>query len=149
MCSFSTIPSTEKRCLLLDVEEPGGGSLLDDSASEKDTTPPVLSIWLIDEVGSIVTVLTCVPASATLARLWITFSALDLPTDQVVPTFRGDMPCLWQCNDGLSTFAADTATSVSENIFELMLNRESSALLCFVCLKRTVPLVALLSPIDW
>ena len=134
-----------KAVLLLDAEQPGGGSLLDDSA--KDTTPPVLSIWLIDIVGSIVAVLTCVPAA--LACLWISFSALDLPTDQVVPTFRAGMPCLWQCDDGLSTFAADSATTLSESIFVLMLNRESSALLCFVCLKMTVPLVALLSPIDW
>ena len=159
-CVFAALTSvlTEKAFVEYDVEyrkavraeEPAGsGALLDNCAvaSEEDTTPPVLSIWLIDLVASIVGLLTCVPAA--LACLWITFRALDLPTDLVVPTFKEGLPCLWQCDDALSTYAADVATSVSESVFGLILNRESSALLCFVSLKMTVPLVALLSPIDW
>eukprot|EP00656_Telonema_subtile_P017597 TRINITY_DN1945_c0_g1_i2.p1 TRINITY_DN1945_c0_g1~~TRINITY_DN1945_c0_g1_i2.p1 ORF type:complete len:297 (-),score=54.70 TRINITY_DN1945_c0_g1_i2:18-908(-) len=103
--------------------------------------PAELSIFLVGFVVATVALLTCVPIA--FANQAITTS------DPLWPSFRDGMKCLTECEHAAAAYGVYAAINVCFNVCLLLLTSKSSALLAFLSLKMSVPLVAVLSPVSW
>ena len=112
------------------------------AAADVVELPPQLSVFLVGFIVATVGLVTCIPIAL------LNQAILD-SQNPVLPAFRDGMRCLTACDHALSSYLVYAACNVTFNIALLTLTAYSSALLTFLSLKMMVPLVALLSPVDW
>eukprot|EP00658_Telonema_sp_P-2_P044562 TRINITY_DN32474_c0_g2_i2.p1 TRINITY_DN32474_c0_g2~~TRINITY_DN32474_c0_g2_i2.p1 ORF type:complete len:314 (+),score=41.73 TRINITY_DN32474_c0_g2_i2:280-1221(+) len=110
-------------------------------AAVRERMPPELSVFLVGTVVGTVSLLTCVPIALLNQSI--------VGTGPVWSTFEGGMRCLFECEHAMSAYAVYIGFNVFFNLSLLFLTSYSSALLAFLSLKMTVPLVAVLSPVHW
>ena len=72
-----------------------------------------------------------------------------LTSNPVWPAFEEAFKCIANCDHGLTTYLVYAAINVIYNLSILALTSHVSALLAFLSLKMTVPLVAILSPVHF
>lgn len=102
-----------------------------------------LSFVTVSVVGNCISLFACVPI--VLLNRQIVNASLE--GDQ--PPFGEAVACLWTCDHAAVSFAVYASVNLLWNAALILLTSQHSALLTFLALKLQVPLVAILSFLDW
>ena len=118
-----------------DLEDP----LLLENETEK--VDEKLSVFLVGFIVASTSLFVCVPVALLNQAI--------LTSNPVWPAFEEGFKCIADCEYGLTTYLVYAAINVIYNLSILTLTSHVSALLAFLSLKMTVPLVAILSPVPF
>jgi drug/metabolite transporter (DMT)-like permease len=113
----------------------------EEEEEEKKILNEKLSVFLVGFIVAITSLLVCVPVAL--------LNQLILTSNPVWPEFKDAFKCIANCDHGLTTYLVYAAINVIYNLCILTLTSHVSALLAFLSLKMTVPLVAILSPVSF
>lgn len=116
--------------------------------SSSSSSPPSLleenkklSVFLVGWIVAATSLFVCVPVALLNQAI--------LTSNPVWPAFTDAMKCFSECDHGMSTYIVYAAINILYNLCILTLTGHVSALLAFLSLKMSVPLVAIFSPIPF
>jgi len=138
-------PGLSDKALLLNEAPSTASDAASSSPKAEPSAEPESELGFVTAsvVVNVVSLLTCVPI-VLLNRALVNS---DLGDKQ--PPLGEAISCLWTCDNAAAAFATYASANLLWNGALLLLTAQHSALLTFLALKLQVPLIALLSLIDW